>query len=583
MSLDLNAQAGLSQQLSCNHKKWHLVHAEPSDAIFDVLVANRQIDHLDSFLKPDFETDLHDPFLMPDMEKVVEMLRRIRAAQLKVMIVGDYDADGITGTAMLYETFQALGIQQIICRLPHRIHDGYGFQPHIIAEAVRDRVDVIFTVDNGVSSLEAITLAKQHGIAVVICDHHTLPEVLPPADAILHPKMPDGGYPFKDLTGVGVAYKLAQAVCPRMMPSKDAERFLKWSLDLVAIGTVADCATVMGENRVLIKYGLIVIEKTRRPGLRNILNLCAGKNPVYDATLIGFRIAPRINAAGRISHPDTSLKLLTTQNVVEADLLAKELQDLNTRRQEKTQAAVDEALAQLQTELAHEKILIARNKDWHPGIVGLIAGRLTEEYQRPAVIFHENERGVLVASARSTEYFNIVQAIAQQKDLLIRFGGHAQAAGCSLEQENYAQFSAQMKALANAALSDEQLAATLNIDCELRPEQITPMLKKQLDLLEPYGIGNTRPLFLLRNLQIQQANAVGSHQAHLQLWFQTAGRTLKGIGFQQGHLAAQLTVGERVDVVCHLQENTWNGLTSLELEVVDMSRTCEQPCSHTHP
>ncbi len=299
--------------LSLTNKHWQILHENTGGPILSLLAANRQIDDIDAFCRPNYD-GLHDPFLMSNMQNAVDLLRAAQKDQWRVMIVGDYDADGITGTALLSETFEALGIQEVICRLPHRIRDGYGFQPHIVQEAIRDHVDLIVTVDNGVSSHEAIQLAKAHNIKVMICDHHTIPEILPPADVILHPKLEDCAYPFKDLTGVGVAFKLAQAACPRLMPSEAAERFLKWSLDLVAIGTVADCATVMGENRILIKYGLIVIEKTRRPGLQNMLKLCLGRTPVYDTTLIGFRIAPRINAAGRISHPDSSLKLLLTKN-----------------------------------------------------------------------------------------------------------------------------------------------------------------------------------------------------------------------------------------------------------------------------
>jgi single-stranded-DNA-specific exonuclease len=561
-----------SNRLSLNNKRWCLLNTGNADSILDILIANRQIGDINKFLNPDFDTDLHNPFLMPDMQKAVDIIRRVKKDNCKIMVMGDYDADGITGTALLYEMFKAIGIPHVICRLPHRIHDGYGFQPHIIKEAVRDQVDVIFTVDNGVSSHEAIALAKQHGIEVVICDHHTIPEILPQADAILHPKLEQCEYPFRELTGVGVAFKLAQAVCPRFLSSKEAEKFLKWNLDLVAIGTVADCATVMGENRILIKYGLIVIEKTRRPGLQQVLKQCLGKNSTCNTTLIGFRIAPRINAAGRLSHPDSSLKLLLTTDVIEAELLARELQALNTKRQEKTLHAVYQAKEQLQEEIGHAKILIAKSKDWHPGIVGLIAGKLTEEYHRPSIIFHERDDGTLVASARSTENFNIVQAIAHQKDLLIRYGGHSQAAGCSIERSKYETFCHNMKNFTNSLLSDDDLYLTLNIDCELQPEQMTMGLKKEIDTLEPHGIGNERPLFLLNNLEVLRTNLVGQGGTHIQLWFRIQGKTIKGIAFQQGHLADKLSQGDRVDVACYLQENTWNGNTSLEIEVVDIQK-----------
>ncbi|GAK50527.1 single-stranded-DNA-specific exonuclease RecJ [Candidatus Moduliflexus flocculans] len=562
-----------TNELSLNNKRWHLLaQFDGAMSVFDLLLRNRGIEDKERFLRPDFDADLHNPFLMADMEKAVERLKSALRDQQRVMIIGDYDADGITGTAMLYETFKKIGMQHIICRLPHRIHDGYGFQPHFVNEAVRDKVELIVTVDNGVSSYEAISLAKEAGIDVIICDHHTISGALPPADAILHPKLDRSEYPFPDLTGVGVAFKFAQALCPRLMSSQDAEKFLKWSLDLVAIGTVADCATVTGENRTLIKYGLIVIEKTRRPGLRNILNHCLGKNPTYDATLIGFRIAPRINAAGRLSHPESSLKLLITENVLEADVLARELQELNAKRQEHTLQAVAQAKEQLWQDILNEKILIAHNKDWHPGIVGLIAGRLTEEYHRPSIIFHEREDGTLVASARSIEPFNIVQAISGQKELLLRYGGHSQAAGCSLTKENYRAFSDNMKTLANAALSDDNLCDTIEIDCELTPEQITLELKRQLDALEPHGIGNERPLFLLRDVPIKRINPVGSGGTHVQFWFNTPGKVLKGIAFQQGHLVKRLSDGDVVSVVCHLQESAWNGETSVEIEVVDIQR-----------
>ncbi|PIE32577.1 single-stranded-DNA-specific exonuclease RecJ [candidate division KSB3 bacterium] len=558
--------------LSLNQKIWNVLHTNGGNSILDILIENRRIDAVDTFLHPDFERDLHNPFLMSDMQRVVDMMRCAKEQQQRVLIVGDYDADGITGTALLYETCKAIGLQHVFYRLPHRIHDGYGFQSHIVDEAVRDGIELILTVDNGVSSYEAISLAKEHGINVIVCDHHTLPETLPPADAILHSKYHAGAYPFGDLTGVGVAFKLAQAVCPRLMPSKEAEAFLKWSLDLVAIGTVADCATVTGENRVLIKYGLIVIEKTRRPGLKNILNLCLGQHPVYDATLIGFRIAPRINAAGRLSSPDTSLKLLITRNALEAEILAKELHDLNTKRRDTTLHSLQQAKEQLFEDLLHEKILIAKNAEWHPGIVGLIAGRLTEEYHRPSIIFHEGENGTLVASARSIEAFNMIEAITKQKDCLKRFGGHSQAAGCSLDPENYPVFCERMKTLANESLSEEQLRPVIHIDCELLPVQMTMQLKHEIDTLEPYGIGNTRPLFVLRNVSVQRVSPVGKDGAHVQLWFDTPEKTIKGIAFQQGHLARKLSKGDMVHVACHLQENTWNDRTSLELEVVDIQR-----------
>jgi len=565
----------MTQSLSLGKKRWHVVHPGTTDSVLETLVKSRHIDDLDHFLKPDFDNDLHNPFLMPDMERAVEILRTVQQKQQKVMIIGDYDADGITGTALLYEMLKAVGISNVICRLPHRIRDGYGCQPHIVKEAIRDQVDLILTVDNGISSYDAVALAKEHGLQVIICDHHTIPENIPQADAILHPKI---GYPFNDLTGVGVAFKLAQALCPRMLSSIEAEKFLKWNLDLVAIGTVADCATVMEENRVLIKYGLLILEKlgkkhtTRRPGLQNVLTQCAGKNPSYDSTLIGFRIAPRINAAGRLSHPDSSLKLLITHDMVEAELLARELHELNTRRQEKTIEAVNQAKQQLWQDTLTEKILIARNKEWHPGIVGLIAGRLTEQFHRPSIIFHENEDGELVASARSTEQFNIIEAITTQKALLKRFGGHSQAAGCTLALENYDAFRDNMQQLANEALSDDDLHPVLHIDCELYPEYMTMDLKREIDSLEPYGIGNRRPVFLMRDLEVQSVNPVGRNGAHAQIRVRAKDRAIKGIAFQQGYLAEKLSQGDLVQVACCLQENHWNGKTSLELEVVDVMR-----------
>ena len=567
-----------SQTLSLRNKRWRILHAGHVDDILKVLVDNREIRELDAFLEPDFNTHLHNPFLMPDMEKAVDMIRHVQKDNRTVMIVGDYDADGITGTALLYEMCKAIGIQDVRCRLPHRIRDGYGCQPHIIQEAIRDGVDLVITVDNGVSSHEAIALAKQHGLQVIICDHHTISDTLPDADAILHPKIEPCEYPFKDLTGVGVAYKLAQAVCPRLLPSKKAESFLKWNLDVVAIGTVADCATVMGENRVLIKYGLMILERlgrqktTRRPGLQCLLKQCLGNTPTYDATLIGFRIAPRINAAGRLSHPDTSLKLLITDNVAQAELLAKELQELNTRRQEQTITAVDEAEQQLREDIASEKILIAKNRHWHPGIVGLIAGRLTEAHHRPSIIFHEQDNGDLVASARSTEQFNIIRAITQQQGLLLRYGGHSQAAGCSMKPENYQAFCDKMKKITREALTDDDLYPTLDIDCELQPEQMTLELKRRIDALEPYGIGNMRPVFLLNKVEVQGINPVGRNGAHVQLWFRARDKTIKGIAFQQGFLANKLAIGDTVNVACCLQENHWNGNISVEIEVVDIKK-----------
>lgn len=549
-------------------KKWIVRDEQRQRPLVESLLRNRGIEDRDRFLKPDWNRDLHDPYLMEDMQKVVDRLRVCRHRDELVMVVGDYDIDGISGTALLYEALQKLGIR-VIARIPHRIRDGYGLNLNIVLEAQKAGVGVIITVDNGISCAAEVDAARSCNIDVIITDHHTIPEIYPyNAYAILHPKKPGTIYPFHDLAGVGVAFKLVSALAAEFFPD-EAEVYLKWCLDLVVLGTVADCSDLKGENRTLTKFGLKVLMQTRRIGLRELLKISGQDLSRMSTETIGFRIAPRLNAAGRLDDATVSLQLLLTNDEREARLLAEKLHILNQKRQKITGVMMEIAEAQLASRLDREKILIAKDTSFHAGVVGLVAGKLAEKYNRPVIIL-EDRGDLLTASARSIASFNILHAILKQKHLLSRFGGHAQAAGFSMKPENYEEFRHNMEESVRADLSDEQMRPVINIDCAVEEHEVCRDTIGFLRRLEPFGIGNERPTFLLKGTRLVDVKRVGSDSSHLRLTLQRNGHHMQAIGFHMGKFMDELSRDLGLDIVFHLAENDWQGVRSIQLEMMDM-------------
>ena len=521
------------------------------------------------FLDPDYNK-LHDPFLFKQMQPAVERIRSAIERMQKITIYADYDADAITAAATLYLALQKLGAT-VDCYIPDRFAEGYGLNPDAIKNICQGGTNLIITVDCGINAAEEAEVCKSLGVDLIITDHHELTGGLPQALAIINPKNPHDEYPFSYLTGVGVAFKLVQALftsAPTLRSGQPAVAgWEKWLLDLVALGTVADLQSLSGENRILVSFGLKVLAKTRWPGLKALLATAALKSDKYDAFTLGFILAPRINAAGRIKHADAAFKLLISQNPLEAETLAKELDELNRHRQVLTEQITSEARSQLEL-IADKKVLLALGADWPKGVVGLVAGRLSEEYNRP-VLALSSSGGVATGSARSTANFDMVAALKFAQELLQKYGGHTQAAGFTLATENVSGF--HQKLLEYAEVSGHIIAEPVKeVDAEVFASDITWDNLGYLERLGPYGFGNPKPKLLGRGLEVVECKTVGASNQHLKLKVRFGEHMLEAIAFSQGFMVKMSLLGKKIDAVFELTANEWNGHKDMQLKISDL-------------
>ena len=546
---------------------WHIRHPGDYDSLADVILANRSLTATDL---SDGSEGLRDPFLMKDMDLAVERILEAIRRRERIVVFGDYDADGVTSTAVLLDFLDRVGADADYL-LPDRYRDGYGMKPPGVRRALERGARLIVTADNGISSFEAIEAANASGVDVVVIDHHHPPERLPAALAVVNPNRVDCAYPFKGLAAVGVAFKVVQALAQTLMAEGERRSYLNSLLDLVALGSVADVAPVTGENRLLIRRGMQVLDQTTRAGLRALREATGSANRPVDTTMIGFFLGPRINSAGRLASADLALSLLRCQDAGEAARLAGELNALNTRRQELQSTGMAEAQQQVgEEELDQHRILVVRGDDWHLGVVGLIAGRLADAYWRPAVVCTDaRKNGVYTGSARTAGGYNIVQAVFRCADLLTDYGGHADAAGFSVPCENYEAFRDRLIEDADRLLSEDRLTPRLELDVALRPSEISLETVSVLSALAPFGTGNECPRFLLRDCRVESCYAVGQG-AHLKLTLDAGGQSCDAIWWRQGELVYLLSVGDRVDAAFALEANTYRGQTRVQLVLDDL-------------
>jgi single-stranded-DNA-specific exonuclease len=552
---------------------WHVRHTDDYHSLVDVILSNRSLTVDDLSDSPDI---LNDPYLMTDMDRVVaRILQAIRNGE-RILVFGDYDVDGVTSTAVLLDFFDHVSANATFL-LPDRFRDGYGMKPPGVERAIKKGAQLIVTADNGISSFEAVEAANAAGVDVVVIDHHHPQDRLPNALALVNPNRSDCTYPFKGLAAVGVAFKVAQALAAELISEVDRRRYLNSLLDLVALGTVADVAPMIEENRLLTRRGMQVLETTERPGLQALKAIAGASNRPVDTTAIGFFLGPRINSAGRLASADLALNLLRSQDRLQAAQLAEELDGLNGERQSLQSDGMAEAERQVENEgLDQHRILVVQGEDWHLGVVGLIAGRLVEKFGRPALVctnFRKN--GIYTGSARTAGGYNIVEAIFRVSDLLTEFGGHADAAGFSVPAENYPAFQERLAADAAERLSDEALIPQLELDVVLKPSEISLNTVETIGKLAPFGAGNESPRFMVNNCRIADARAVG-HGAHLKLSVDTGADLCDAIWFRQGERVYELSVGEAVDMAFALDANTWQGRTKVQMMVEDM-RPAETP------
>jgi len=541
-------------------KKW-IVLPQKSDDIIEQILLNRKIKKPDwaSFLNPDFEK-LFDPFLLKGMKEAVQRIEQAYQQKEIIGIFGDYDADGIPGTALLYEYLIKIGFN-VHVYIPSR-EQGYGLNREGIEVLKKEGVSVLVAIDLGIRNFEEVEEAKKNGLAVIILDHHEVVGKMPRA-IILNPKQKGETYPFRELAATGVVFKFIQALNRRL--KKVPENYLKWTLDLVAISTICDVVPLVSENRIFAKFGLIVLKKTKNLGLGSLCQQAAISPENIDTYSVGFQIGPRLNAPGRMDHANESFYLLTSKNKKEANVLAEKLDLINRARQNELERVLKEAKTKVSRDgLAKKKIILVEGKNWPPGIVGLVAGKLMEEFARPVIVFEEKE-GKLRGSARSIDAYNMVEALDEAKEYLLKYGGHKRAAGLSLELEHLSNLYDKLLEIAESKLKAEDLVPKITIDAKVNLADLSLKFLDEIRKLEPHGLGNPRPVFLLEDVVVSDVRTVGKENNHLKF---KAG-DLAAIGFDLGEMAKNLVDGSKADLVFTLDEDNWDGRRKVQLKVLD--------------
>jgi len=512
-----------------------------------------------------------NPFDLAGMPAAVTRLRQALRDGEPIAVYGDFDADGVTATTLLVQTLRALG-GHIRPYIPHRVNEGYGLHKEVLTRLARDRIRVVVTVDCGIRAFDEISHAKRLGIDVIVTDHHSPHNKrLPEAVAVVDPKQSEGDHPYSELAGVGIAFKLAQALLRshRQTPVTTQEVRLEEEdlLDLVALGTVADLVPLLGENRTLVRKGLKRINRMERPGIEALCRQSGLKNGQIDAAAIGYSLGPRLNAAGRIAHAETAYQLLETRYPAEADRLAESLDQLNRERRRLMVETQEQARQMALAAAEGAPILFAAAPDFHAGIVGLVASRLVDEFYCPAVVVKIGEQ-VSQGSARSIPEFHITRALDQCAELMIRHGGHAAAGGFTIDNANLDRLAAELRTLVIEQLADVERVPTLYADAEIELSEMSWELEQELAQLEPCGYANPHPLFLSRNVRVQSQRTVGAEGKHLKLALYDGRITWDAIAFRQGEWAGKLP--DRVDIVYHLEVNEWRDRQQLQLNVQDI-------------
>ncbi len=529
------------------------------------------------FLYPKL-SDLRDPFMMKDMEKAVERTLDAIARNERIVIYGDYDVDGITSIALLSDIFRILKVDFDFF-LPNRITQGYGFSREGIDTCLAIGTELLISVDCGVSSVDEVAYAKEKGLDVIITDHHEPADKIPDCVALLNPKLKDADYPFKDLAGVGVAFKFAQGIIHHatqrgMLPPNRIN--IKDMLDIVALGTVADVVPLVDENRIFVKYGIKQINKTNRIGL-NELKAVASVNHDVTSADIAFKLAPRLNAVGRLGDARHAVKLLISEDEQEAFNLATMMEKNNRRRQTIESEIIGEVeeLIDEYVNLDKAKTIILHSPKWHQGVIGIVSSRIAKRYYKPALIISmEGDTGK--GSGRSIEEFDLLDSLRQCSDLLDSYGGHRLAAGFQIKMSRMDQFCDRLEKIASEQLGEENIQPKITIDSEVDLCEITTTFINELELLEPFGNGNTRPILCARNLFLKWAPKIVGNN-HLKLWFGAKDGVVEGIAFSRGNLISEIrNKGTSYDIVFVPRLNYYRGEETVQLLIRDIKPSTKQ-------
>ena len=561
--------------------KWEFYEEYPHEVVEDIrrqllapelivkLLLNRgfrTFDQIQAFLKPSMD-NLHDPFLMADMNKAVDRVIEALSTKECIFLFGDYDVDGITAVSLLYLFLKDLG-GDVHYYIPDRQIEGYGLSEGGIQRIADSGGQLIISVDCGITSIEEVRMAREIGVDIIISDHHEQGSELPNATAVLDPKREDCQYPFKDLAGVGVAYKLAQGI----VKSMDMDvHYLENYIDLVALGSAADIVPLIDENRVFVKEGLLKINNNLEVGIQALIDIAGLRVGRMDVGQIVFGMAPRLNAVGRMGNAERAVELLITRNAKQAATLAKELEVENRRRKEIDNRTLEEAMEEIESfyQPDRDRSIVLMRERWHPGVIGIVASRIIEKYHRPTIMI-TIENGIGKGSARSIPGFDIYDALKRCEDLLSQFGGHKYAAGLSIRAENFTELRRRFNEVASEMIEKADLVPKVTIDAVIELDEITPQIIKYLKYFAPFGPKNYRPLFLSYGLEVAGTPRIVGNN-HLKFRVRKNGVSFDCIGFNMGDYLTRLEMGERqLDMVYVIEENEWNNRKTIQLRVRDI-------------
>ena len=500
----------------------------------------------------------YDPFLMHDMQKAVDRINEAIENEEKILVYGDYDADGITSTVLLVETLISMGAN-VSSYIPNRFEEGYGPNKEAFTKIIDSGITLIITVDNGIAGVEEVDLANELGCDVIVTDHHKIQDTIPNAYAIIHPEHPEGNYPFKKLAGVGVAFKLAHALL---------EIFPDFLLDLVAIGTIADMVSITDENRIFVKQGLELINDDPRIGLKMLLEL-SGIDTKIDEQTVGFYIAPKLNSIGRMDSAKLGLTFLMAEEPVTARALAEQIEQYNIQRKQVTEDIVKDVISKIENSEKKQKNVIMVSGEYHEGVLGIVASNIVEKYQKPVFIMNEKE-GVLKGSARSIFDFNIYIAMNKISDLFLAFGGHTLAAGFSFEKSNFEKIEEFLDKEFEEFKQNNDLKANKNIDIVTSLEDISYQFLNSLDALKPYGIDFEKPTVLIENAMVLNKAYFGSEKQYLRLTIADEVGNLDCITFKDSVTFDKVEKNDIIDLLCNIDKNNFNGRTKLQAHIIDI-------------
>ena len=559
-------------------KKWEFYNSDEKlvdeicerynlNKVIGKIIVNRHVvndEDVRIFITPTRD-DFHNPFLFKGMDIAVDRIIKAINNKEKILIYGDYDVDGITSTTVLKKYLMDRGIS-VDTYIPNRLHEGYGLNKNAIDTIKERNIDLIITVDCGISAIEEVDYAVSLGMDVIVTDHHEVGEKLPNALAVIDAKRKDNTYPFRSLAGVGVVFKLIQALSIKL--EIKPEEYLKY-LDLVCVGTISDIVPLEGENRTIAKLGLMLIKVTRNLGLRELIKSSGYKE--IDSNTISFGVAPRINACGRMGHEEESLKLFLAEDLESATKITKELNEYNTLRQSTEKAIYEEAVQEIDRNHLDEKnSIVLGGKGWHHGVIGIVSSKVTDKYYKPSILL-SFEDDIAKGSGRSVPGFDLYEGLTKCEDLLEKYGGHSMAVGLTLKKENLEKFKERFEQIAKEK-NIKELVPIIYIDDELKLKDINMDLVKGLSILEPFGEANKVPLFLIRNLKIDSIRAL-SEGRHLKLTLRDENFVINAIGFELGYLAEEYRIGDRIDVVGTLEINSFNGFRSIQINMKDIRKS----------